>query len=95
MKRAIILSVMAMFLMAMPAFAMDSGESKDKEKTFEQRKEGVIKMLDKRISVLQEHKGCVTNAKTKDDLMSCRKKFEEEREQMRERMKDRKKEHEK
>jgi len=71
MKRAIILSVMAMFLTAVPAFAMESGDSKDHEKTFEQRKEGVLKMLDKRISVLQEEKACVTNAKTKDDLMAC------------------------
>lgn len=92
MKKAIVLSVLAVCLIAAPALAMEHGEKGNGEQTFEQRKEGILKMLDTRIKSLQEHKGCVTSAKNHDEMKTCKKKFDEEMDKNREQMKEHRKE---
>lgn len=73
--------------LAAPALAEMREDSKgSREMTFEQRKEMMISRIDRRISTLQELRGCVSGAKSHDDMKKCKDKFREEREDMHDKM---------
>lgn len=77
MGRAILLVVLALFVISIPVFAEEPAEQKGID--IEKKKEDVVSGIDRRIGVLQELKKCITDAATKEDLKKCRESFKEER----------------
>lgn len=79
------LSALTLILSA-PAFAADqspaavAAPAKDKQADFEKRKSVTLARIDKRISSLQELRGCVAAANNREDMEKCREKFKEEME---------------
>ena len=87
MKRlaAAVVLALAAATLAVPAFAeMQEGSKDSKGMTFEQRKNAMLSRIDKRISTLQDLRGCVSGAKSHDDMKKCKDRFREEREDMHE-----------
>jgi len=73
MKRALISAAVLSLAFAVPAFAADQPQ-KAPVPTFEQRQANILKMIDERITSLQEGKTCIQAAKNDDDLKACRQK---------------------
>jgi hypothetical protein len=75
MKRTLIAAAVLSLAFAVPAFAADSNPPPNPTgQTFEQRQADILKMIDERITSLQEGKTCVQAAKNEDDLKVCRQK---------------------
>lgn len=87
MKKMCVLVFMLMLAAMVPALAESHNEM-----TVEQKKENVISWVDRRIGLLQELKGCVQTAKTKEDIEKCREAFEAKGKADKEKMKERKQE---
>ena len=77
MKKTLIAG-MAVMMFTAPAFAAGDYVPSDEEvKIVEQQKTEALKVLDDRISVLQDDKACLSAAKTIEDLKNCRQKQRE------------------
>lgn len=75
MKRTLIAAALLSLAFAVPAFAVEGSQpSTAPGKTFEERQANILKMIDERITSLQEGKACVQAAKSDSDLKACREK---------------------
>jgi hypothetical protein len=54
----------------------------DDNANFEEHKKEILSHIDKKISMLNEHKTCVSSASSKDDLKKCHEGMKEDREVM-------------
>jgi len=79
MKKAVI-AVAALFLvLAVAAFAADSGQTGNVQgSNFDQKKTDMLKMVDERIASLQEAKNCIQASKNDADIKTCRDKHRAE-----------------
>ena len=78
MKTALMAGIVFLML-STPAFAAESGEvSEEEAKIVEQQKGAAIKLLDERISMLQDERACLSAAKSIADLKVCRQKQRED-----------------
>lgn len=68
MKKAAIAAAVLSLSLAVPVFAVDSGQSQP----FAQKRATIIKKLDERIRKTKEAQNCVQASKTMDDLKVCR-----------------------
>jgi opacity protein-like surface antigen len=79
MKNALIAAAVLSLALAAPAFSADVKQPPNPSgQTFEQRQAQILKVLDERISGLQEGRTCVQAAKNDDDLRICRQKHRAE-----------------
>ena len=79
MKKALIAAVALSLVLAVSAFAADSGRPQNiPAPNFDQRKSDILKMLDERMAGLQEAKHCIEAAKNHDDIRTCREKHRAE-----------------
>ncbi len=77
---AVLFAVAVAAAAAIPAFAADQAgpAPANRAQSFEQRQATILKMLDERITSLQDLKTCVQAAKTNEDLRTCHQKQREE-----------------
>ena len=88
MRRTLIAAVALSLVLAVSAFAADSGQPGNVPgPNFDQRKAEIEKMLDERIASLQEAKNCIQAAQKFDDITTCREKHRAEMKGMRRGMK--------
>jgi hypothetical protein len=84
MKKALIAAAALSLVLAVSAFAVDSGQPANvPAPNFEQNKTDMLKMLDTRITSLQEAKNCIQAATNHDDIRTCREKHRAEMKDMR------------
>ncbi|MCK9418748.1 MAG: hypothetical protein M0R70_05130 [Nitrospirae bacterium] len=84
MKRALIAAVALSLVLAVSAFAADGGQPQNAPPpNFDQRKSDILKMLDGRMTSLQEAKNCIQAATNHDDIRTCREKHRAEMMEMR------------
>ena len=75
MKKTVIAAALLSLACAVPTFAVEGNQSPAASgQTFEERQAHILKMIDGRISSLQEGKTCVQAAKNDNDLKTCREK---------------------
>ena len=75
MKKTLIAAVLLSLAFVVPAFAVEGNQPPPVPgKTFEERQARILKMIDGRITSLQEGKACVQAAKNDNDLKACREK---------------------
>ena len=84
MKKTLIAAVALSLVLAVAAFAADSGQPGNVPgPNFDQRKAEILKMLDERMASLQEAKSCIQAANNQNDIKTCREKHRAEMKDMR------------
>ena len=79
MKKALIAVAALSLVLAVAAFAADSGQPGNVPgQTFDQKKTDMLKMVDERIASLQEAKNCIQASKNDADIKTCRDKHRAE-----------------
>lgn len=87
MKRTVLLAAFAFVALTVPAYAEMGGKKHGDGMTMEQKKEKITANIDKRISLLQELKSCISAAKEQPDMKKCHEKHEDAMDAMKEEMK--------
>jgi hypothetical protein len=86
MKKALIAAALSL-VFAISAFATDGVQPQDvPAQNFDQRKSDILKMLDGRITSLQEARNCIEAATNRGDIRTCREKHRAEMMEMRGKM---------
>jgi len=75
MKKTLTAAALLSLAFAVPTFAVEGNQPPTvPAQTFEQRQSHILKMIDERITGLQEGRTCVQAAKNGSDLKACREK---------------------
>jgi uncharacterized protein HemX len=84
MKKTLIAAVAVSLALALSILAVEVGQAQNVPvQSFDQNKTEMLKMLDTRITSLQEAKNCIQAAQTNDDITVCREKHRAEMREMR------------